>query len=167
MWLPNGLGRALFLFRNRVFTPFLRCKNGRYWNSAQRRPLSSVQSVSGTRFPELRDNPAMLEAITAMAAMGVKCAAMPAGVQNDWAVMIGANGIVPDTITSPTLIVHDRQDPVVPFVHAEWSHKCIPQSHLLDIHAGGHLIWFGKDALHMHNERVAFIKASLTAWVAI
>ena len=117
--------------------------------------------MSGTRFPELRDNRAVLEEITAMAAMGVKCAERPAGVQNDWAIMVGDNGIAPDTITSPTLIVHDREDPVVPFVHAEWSHKCIPHSHLLDVHAGGHLIWYGRDALHMHKARVAFIDASL------
>ena len=90
-------------------------------------------------------------------------ARVPAGVQNDWAILVGENGIAPDAITSPTLIVHDREDPLVPFAHAEWSHTCIPQSHLLEIHAGGHLIWFGNDALHMHNERVAFIKESLAA----
>ena len=47
MWLPNGLGRTLFLFRNRVFTPFLRWQNRRHWNSARRRPLSCVQKLSG------------------------------------------------------------------------------------------------------------------------
>jgi hypothetical protein len=33
----------------------------------------------------------------------------------------------------------------------------------LVIHAGGHLIWFGKDAPVMHAERVAFLRTSFTA----
>lgn len=161
IWLPNRLNRFLFLFQSRVFTPLLRWQNRRHWNAAQRRPISCVENMSGIRFPELRGDSALLEEITVMAAMGLRCAAQPAGVQNDWAIMVGDNGIAPDTIASPTLIIHDRHDPLVPFVHAEWSHQCIPQSQLLDIHAGGHLIWYGRDAQQMHNTRVAFINASL------
>ena len=92
--------------------------------------------------------------------MGVDCAARPAGFLNDLAVMVGENGIVPDTISCPTLILHDREDPVVPFAHAEWSHRCIPESRLLDIRVGGHLIWYGDEARLMQQQREAFIDAS-------
>jgi len=47
-------------------------------------------------------------------------------------------------------------DPLVPFLHAEWSLSCIGQSRLLDIHAGGHFIWFGKDSADIDNQRIAF-----------
>jgi hypothetical protein len=59
------------------------------------------------------------------------------------------------------LIIHDRVDPLVPFDHAQWSASCIKHARLLDIHAGGHLIWFGKDFEFMHNQRVSFIHQSL------
>jgi hypothetical protein len=47
--------------------------------------------------------------------------------------------------------LHDRADPLVPFIHAEWSQSCIPTSSMLTIHAGGHLIWIGQDSAFMHH----------------
>jgi hypothetical protein len=38
----------------------------------------------------------------------------------------------------------------------------LEQSRLLDIHAGGHLIWFGKDSSHMHTQRVQFLQAAFS-----
>jgi pimeloyl-ACP methyl ester carboxylesterase len=162
IWLPKGLGRLLFLFRYRVFAPLLRWQNRRHWKASYGRPKSCVKKMSGKRFPELLDNAAMLEELRSTAKMGLECASRPAGVENDWAIMVGANSISPDSITAPTLIIHDHLDPVVPFVHAEWSHECIAGSQLLDIHAGGHLIWYGKEAGAMHKARIAFIEESFT-----
>ena len=59
--------------------------------------------------------------------------------------------------------IHDRDDPVVPFAHAEWSQLCIPQSRLLEIHVGGHLIWFGKDSVEMHEQRMTFLREAFGA----
>ena len=119
--------------------------------------------MSGSRFPEIREDLNAVQQITKLAEMSFKCASVPAGIQNDWAIMVGNNGIVPDTIRCPTLIIHDRSDPLVPFVHAEWSQSCIAESRLLEIHAGGHLIWFGKDSARMHDERVSVIRGSFSA----
>ena len=119
--------------------------------------------MSGSRFAEIRDDLNAVRQIAELANMTQICAAAPAGIQNDWAIMVGDNGVTQDVIKCPTLIIHDRADPLVPFMHAEWSQSCIPESHLLSIHAGGHLIWFGKDADFMHAERVAFIRKSLPA----
>ena len=116
--------------------------------------------MSGSRFPEIRDNLNAMQQITELANMTLICAAAPAGIQNDWATLTGDNGVTRETIRCPTLIIHDRADPLVPFIHAEWSHSCIPKSRLVAIHAGGHLIWFGIDADLMHAERVAFIRES-------
>jgi len=162
-WLPEGLQRALFLFRHRIFAPVLRWQNARHAKASHRRPMTCLRQMSGSRFPEIRDDLNAARQIAELTNMTLNCAAAPAGIQNDWAIMVGNNGVTENSIRCPTLIIHDRADPLVPFRHAEWSQSCIPESRLLAIHAGGHLIWFGKDFEFMHAERVAFIRNSLPA----
>jgi pimeloyl-ACP methyl ester carboxylesterase len=160
-WLPDGLGHALFLFRHRIFTPFLRWQNTRHAEASRRQPITCLRHMSGSRFPEVCDDLNAVQQITDLTIMTLSCAAAPQGIQNDWAIMVRDNGVTQDAIRCPTLIIHDRADPLVPFMHAEWSQSCIPASRLLAIHAGGHLIWFGKDSALMHMERVAFIREHL------
>jgi pimeloyl-ACP methyl ester carboxylesterase len=162
-WLPNGIGPALFLFRHRIFTPLLRWKNMRQAKLNHRQPISCIRQMSGSRFVEIRDDSNAISQITELTRMTLDCASMPAGIQNDWAIMVNENGITNGSINCPTLIIHDQADPVVPFIHAEWSHSCIPESRLLTVNAGGHLIWFGKDFQTMHTERVAFIHSAFAA----
>lgn len=119
--------------------------------------------MSGSRFPEICHDLNAVRQIGELANMTLNCAVAPAGIQNDWAIMVGNNGITKNSICCATLIVHDRTDPLVPFRHAEWSQACIPDSYLLAVQAGGHLIWHGKDFECMHAERVAFIRKSLLA----
>ncbi len=162
-WLPEGLRLALFLFRHRIFTPFLRCQNRRQAKASHRKPITCLRHMSGSRFPEIGDDCNAVQQITELANMMLRCAAAPAGIQNDWAIMVGDNGVTQDTIRCPTLIIHDLVDPLVPYRHAEWSHSCIPESRLLTIRAAGHLIWFGEGSAIMHAERVAFIRKSFPA----
>jgi 2-hydroxy-6-oxonona-2,4-dienedioate hydrolase len=162
-WMPEGLGSALFLFRHRIFTPLLRWQNTRQAKASQRQPITCLRHMSGGRFPEILDDLNAAQQIAELASMTLNCSAAPAGIQNDWAIMVGDNGVTQDSIRCPTLIIHDRADPMVPFRHAEWSQSCIPKSHLLGIHAGGHLIWFGKDFEFMNAERVTFIRKSFPA----
>lgn len=159
-WLPEGLAPALFLFRHRIFLPFLRWQNRRHAKSCHREPMTWLRHMSGNRFPEIRDDPNAVHQVTELASMTLTCAGAPAGIQNDWAILLGDYGINPGTIRCPTLIVHDRADPLVPFAHALWSHSCIAQSHLLAIHSGGHMIWFGRDSANMHTQRVDFMRES-------
>jgi hypothetical protein len=42
--------------------------------------------------------------------------------------------------------------------HVEWALHCIPDAEHCDLHAGGHLIWVGKDAERMRGERTAFLR---------
>ena len=160
-WLPDGLGRALFLFRHRMFTPVLRWQNTRHAVASHRQPINCLRHMSGSRYPEIRNDYEAMQKITALTGMTLDCASLPAGIENDWAILVGDNGVTPNTIACPTLIIHDRADPLVPFAHAEWSQLCIPGSRLLAINGGGHLIWFGRDSAFMHTERVAFIHKSL------
>ena len=58
----------------------------------------------------------------------------------------------------PTLILHDRADAAVPIAHAEWALHCIPSAQFCELHAGGHLIWVGRDHDKLRSERAAFIR---------
>ena len=157
-WLPKGLERTLFLFRHRIFQPALRWENSRQAKASRRDPTICLRHMSGSRFSEICSDQDAVEQITELTNMTLKCASAPAGIQNDWTILVGDNGVTKDTIGCPTLIIHDQVDPLVPFIHAEWSQSCIRESRLLTIHAGGHLIWFGNDSNRMHAERMAFIE---------
>jgi pimeloyl-ACP methyl ester carboxylesterase len=162
-WLPKGMGRSLFLFRRPACRPFLRWYNRFHAWSMARRPASCLRGMSGLRFPYLEGDAAVMQAIRKLTEMTAACAAQPRGIENDWAIRVGDNGIRAGSISCPTLIVHDREDPLVPFAHAEWSHASIAHSRLLDVCAGGHLIWFGPDSSRMNQRRMEFLAAHLAA----
>lgn len=64
-----------------------------------------------------------------------------------------------ESIKSPTLIIHDRQDTFVPFAHAGPRRK-VPHANLCEFRVGGHILWLGRDARAMHQARVRFLRAS-------
>lgn len=162
-WLPRGMERGLFLFRHPVFYPVLRWYNRLHARSMARHPASCMRGMSGSRLPYLQKDVTVMPIIRQLVEMAAACAARPAGIENDWSILVGDNGIRANTIRCPTLIVHDRGDPLVPFAHAEWSHASIVHSQLLDICAGGHLIWFGPNASRMDQKRTEFLRAHLAA----
>jgi pimeloyl-ACP methyl ester carboxylesterase len=162
-WLPKGMGRSLFLFHHQACRPFLRWYNRFHAWSMARCPASCLRGMSGLRLPYLERDATVMQAIKQLTEMTAACAAQPRGVENDWAILVGDNGIRAGSISCPTLIIHDREDPLVPFAHAEWSHASIADSQLLDICAGGHLIWFGPDASTMNQRRMEFLKAHVAA----
>jgi len=162
-WLPKGMGHSLFLFRQRACHPFLRWYNRFHARSMARYPASCLRIMSGSRLPYLEGNATVMQAIGELTEMTAGCAALPRGIDNDWAILVGDNGIRAGSILCPTLIVHDREDPLVPFAHAEWSRAAIAHSELLDVCAGGHLIWFGPDSSRMNQRRMEFLKAHAAA----
>jgi pimeloyl-ACP methyl ester carboxylesterase len=162
-WLPKGMGRSLFLFRHPVYRRFLRWYNCFHAWSMARRPASCLRGMSGSRLPYLEGDATVMQSISKLAQMAAACAAQPRGIENDWAILVGDNGIRSGSISCPTLIVHDREDPLVPFAHAEWSCASIAHSELLDVCAGGHLIWFGPDASTMNRRRMEFLEAHSAA----
>ena len=160
-WLPVGLGATLFLFRHSIFAPLLRWETRRRARLSHRIPGVSLRQMSGMRFQEIASDGEVIRQIAELAALTLKCADHLDGVQNDWAILVGDNGLRKGMARCETLIIHDRADPLVPFAHAEWSQECIPQAELLDVHAGGHLIWFGQDFASLHKRRVKFMHETL------
>jgi pimeloyl-ACP methyl ester carboxylesterase len=63
-----------------------------------------------------------------------------------------------ETVTSPTLVIHDPEDPLVPLVHAEEVSQHLKHGKLSTYRLGGHLIYLGADAVKMHRDRVRFLR---------
>lgn len=158
-WLPCGIGRALFLFRHSLFIPVLTAYNRHVARAARANPSLLLRSMGGAAAERLADCAEVLQAMESLADMAVRCARVPRGIENDWRILVGDNGIAPNTISCPTLIIHDPQDPLVPFGHAEWSKQSIAEAELLQVHGCGHLIWYGDGAAVMHARRMAFLEA--------
>jgi pimeloyl-ACP methyl ester carboxylesterase len=61
------------------------------------------------------------------------------------------------TVRQPTLVVHSREDKSVPFAHAEWSLKHIPQAELRESGLTGHFSWIGPDFQRISQRMIAFL----------
>lgn len=157
-WLPNNLRWALPLFRLRWLRPLLRWGAKRQVRRGQGRVEACIQGYSGARYEELSDEPALRRFIPHLLESSLICSQRLTGMENDWDVFLGEPWMQPGAIDCPTLVVHDRVDPVVPFIHAEWATQCIDHAELLDVHAAGHLIWYGQDSGRMHQRRTHFLR---------
>ncbi len=158
-WMPPHLRRLYPLFRHpRVFLPILRLGYRMEMRKLQRNPNGIVSYMSGQRYSEICDDEATRELVPLLVDSELRCAQHPAGIENDWANMAGKPWLTPDSVRCPTLILHDRTDPLIPFAHVEWAMHCIPGAEFCDLHAGGHLIWVGKDGGRMRKERAAFVR---------
>ena len=162
-WLPNAIRFTLPMFRHPASYRFLRWCNRVQTRRAVRHPETCLRQMSGSRFPLLREDARAEQRIAKLVKMSFECASQPRGLENDWTILVGEHTISPGTIDCPTLIIHDREDPLVPFRHAQWSHKSIPGSELLEVCAGGHLIWFGPDSREMNRKRVEFLRGSFSS----
>lgn len=60
-------------------------------------------------------------------------------------------------VTCPTLIIHDRVDPLVPIIHADEAASALKRATLRTYRLGGHLIYLGEEARKMHSDRVSFL----------
>jgi pimeloyl-ACP methyl ester carboxylesterase len=63
-------------------------------------------------------------------------------------------------IHQPTLVVHSREDGSVPFAHAEWALRHIPNASLCEAGSTGHFFWVGEDAARISQTIVKFLKGS-------
>jgi pimeloyl-ACP methyl ester carboxylesterase len=111
------------------------------------------------RYDDIRDDPATWDMYRELRKSSLRCLPLPAGMKNDWDTWL--DGPFPDArqVKCPTLVIYDPADPLVPVCHPQWALAAIPAAQACEVHAGGHLIWLGKDADRMHRERVAFINS--------
>lgn len=155
-WLPQSLGWSRPLFHIRILRPLMRVYNRIVSARRSRRVDRAV-----ARYRDAGLNPAQLERaerlLHLLAEACRQCALQPAGIENDWDIYIGDNWLEPGEIHCPTLVIHDPNDSVAPFVHAEWVMQAIEDTELCGV-ATGHLIWLGPDAERMHDLRVAFLR---------
>lgn len=78
------------------------------------------------------------------------------GALNDAAHTVGVDLL--KAVTQPTLVIHSREDNSVPFSHAEWSLKHIPQATLVEAGITGHFFWVGPDFRRISQRLVAFLQ---------
>jgi pimeloyl-ACP methyl ester carboxylesterase len=78
------------------------------------------------------------------------------GALNDATHTVGADLL--EAVRQPTLVVHSREDNSVPFTHAEWSLKHIPQAELCEAGFTGHFFWIGPDFPRISQRMVAFLQ---------
>lgn len=64
--------------------------------------------------------------------------------------MIQAEAVSTDMITSPTLIIHAKDDALVSFSHAENAHARIKMSQLISFDSGGHAMLSQRDKVRDH-----------------
>src|SRR5262249_61067534 len=68
-----------------------------------------------------------------------------------------------EQITCPTLVLHGRADGNVPFAHAEFVARTVPNVELHAIDDCGHLIWVGPGAGQASEKVLAFLKRHVPA----
>ena len=154
-WLPGGHLLLLLVFRHlRLFLPLLRFANRRQVGN----PEFVANCMSKDRFAEIRESKALQSLGPLLTGSMVRCCKQPEGIENDWANWTGEPWLTPKSVECPTLILHDRADAAVPIAHAEWAMQCIPGAELCELHAGGHLIWVGRDRDKMRSQRAAFMR---------
>ena len=80
------------------------------------------------------------------------------GALNDAAHTVGADLLA--KVSQPTLVIHSREDNSVPFGHAEWSLKYIPQAELCEAGITGHFFWVDPDYKRFCQRLVEFLRES-------
>ncbi|OGN93204.1 MAG: hypothetical protein A2Z71_01905 [Chloroflexi bacterium RBG_13_50_21] len=78
------------------------------------------------------------------------------GALNDATHTVGAELL--QSVQQPTLVIHSREDKSVPFSHAEWSLKNIPQSTLSEAGFTGHFFWIGPEFHRISQSMVKFLE---------
>jgi pimeloyl-ACP methyl ester carboxylesterase len=157
-WLPAGKGWLLPLLRRRWLRPCILFGYHLQNRCLPWMPKSYLKGMTGQRYLELSEDDAAHELVDLMIEFTVRCLAQPAGADNDLRILLSEPILTSETIQCPTLIIHDRCDPVVPFAHAQWAASRIAHARIHEVHGGGHLIWVGRDAVTMIQPRCEFLQ---------
>jgi pimeloyl-ACP methyl ester carboxylesterase len=122
-----------------------------------------LRDLAGAKFPNVQHNAAAQRFAEGVYAGLTEFRHERAGYANDLAAWVREDVLSQGSVTCPTLLLYDRQDPAAPFCHAEYAASRIPNAELLELDTGGHLIWFGPDADLMQRRRTAFLRRHLMA----
>jgi pimeloyl-ACP methyl ester carboxylesterase len=122
-----------------------------------------LRDLAGERFSALQNEPAAWQFASGVFEELKEFHHERDGYCNDLATWVGEDVLTTGQVDCPTLLLHDRQDPAAPFCHAEYAAAQIPAAEIVELVAGGHLIWFGRDAALMQQRRTAFLSQHLAA----
>ena len=121
----------------------------------------ALKEMAGARFAEVQDDPAALALAGAAVESMLQVRWHFSGYCNDTANMMCDNVLSDGEVSCPTLLLYDPEDPHVPPQHAEFAAGAIRRLEPLFLHAAGHLIWVGRDALAMRKRRDVFLGQQL------
>lgn len=154
-WLPAQSRWTLPLLRNRWLRKLLLRL---YAIQFRRTTVDQFMKLeAGTRYESVRDDPTVRD-VCKKSLDAMTDGPVHAGFENDMIVFTTEDIISEQTpITSPTLILHDRLDPMAPVAHVDWFATFHPDCKRVPIHTAGHLVWAGPDAGLMHETRVRFM----------
>jgi pimeloyl-ACP methyl ester carboxylesterase len=116
-----------------------------------------LKRMSGRRYPAMAKDPEAGRIARRIVESMVRCLPFAAGTENDVNTFFNETWLEPGRIRCPTLVIHDRLDPIVPFAHAEWAIEAIAGAELLDVETAGHIVWAGRDAERMRRCRTEFL----------
>jgi pimeloyl-ACP methyl ester carboxylesterase len=116
-----------------------------------------VKALAGERLADAKADPAYKAVIARILR---EDAANRAGELNDALSIFFSKSEYCDwaKIEAPALLIHDEKDPFVPFVHAQEAKARLHKATLHTFALGGHIIWLGREARLMHEERVRFLR---------
>lgn len=116
-----------------------------------------VKALAGDRLAEAKEDPAFT-AVTAK--MLREDPANKSGERNDVRTVFFSKTSYChwESITAPTLLIHDEKDVFVPIAHAEEAKSRLRHATLRKFALGGHIVWLGPEAPLMHETRVQFLK---------
>jgi pimeloyl-ACP methyl ester carboxylesterase len=117
-----------------------------------------LKDLSGPRYRDLQKNREALELVVSAHRTVKRFRGHRDGYYNDLSTWFRENVLSSGEVASPTLLLYDPLDPIVPFCHAEYAANSIRSSQLVELHAGGHLLGFGRDASLMKKDRDRFLR---------
>ena len=98
-----------------------------------------------------------------LAASGIPLSVRRAGIWNDLHQYARLPVYPLEQITSPTLVLHGRDDGNVPLAHAEFAGRTVPHAELLIVEDCGHLIWVGPHEGAVREKVKAFLRSHTSA----
>jgi pimeloyl-ACP methyl ester carboxylesterase len=122
-----------------------------------------LRDLTGERFSNVRNDPGARQFAESVLGDLGEFRHMRAGYENDLATWVREDVLAGARVTCPTLLLHDPKDPAAPICHAHYAAQKILGAELVELNAGGHLIWYGPDAQRMQNRRTAFLLKHLAA----
>lgn len=126
-------------------------------------PERYLRDLTGARFSNIENDPGAKNFAASVYSGLSDFRQERAGYANDVAAWVREDVLARGRVTCPTLLLYDRQDPAAPFCHADYAAAQIPDSELVELNTGGHLIWYGPDAELMQQRRTAFLREHLSA----